>query len=104
MGSRTQHSVMFRAIQGGGWACVWMQGQHVPASASTSNRTRAVVERGPGVHPFISHHSTNVQLDTGKSRCPVAEVFFSDGRFEACTDQKAYCFEEILTCALAKRG
>lgn len=76
MGNRAQYSVRFRTIQGGGQA-------HVPVSASTSNWTEKIAPSAltwplgsNGVYALMSHHSTNVQLETGKSRGPCSPRIF----------------------------
>lgn len=115
MRSRAQLSVRFRAIQGGGQhmsGCkfsMYLSQQAHPIelkrylSQLLHDSPGALVEWGSGVYALMSHHSTNVQLETGKSRGPNSQNIFQ-WRFEAHTDQRNHCFEEILTRALAKGG
>lgn len=40
----------------------------------------------------------------GKAGAQEAQVYFSESMFEAHTDQKPHCFEEILMLALVEEG
>lgn len=63
----------------------------------------AVMEQVPCAHALMLLHTAQMCCwRQGRAGMQVAQEYFRKSIYEARVDQKSHCFEEILTCALAK--